>query len=380
MSDSNSREKHITVWAQKFGDRPYDVLQWHDPVTGKRKSKSAGTCNPIAVERARAALEYELNHGLYREASAMSWERFRGLFEDEYLPNCRPWTRKTFATVFNRFESLCTPNRLGSINERTVSAFAAGLRKRPGRRAGTTMEPSTIAVYLNFLHVALGWAKRQKLIPELPAFPVVQVPKKDPQPVPAESFERLLAKAENDPQMRAYLLCGWLAGLRLAEALALEWEESEEVPYLDLSRDRIVLPAKFVKAVKPQWLPLDATLRAALLALSRRGRKVFHFTDHSGRPIGEVAVSHRVVDLAKRAGVKLTMRTLRKGFGCYYASRVPAQVLQKLMRHADIKTTMNYYANVDDAVQAAVAQRNSSRNTSLSATGPSKLLTPQQPK
>ena len=33
------------------------------------------------------------------------------------------------------------------------------------------------------------------------------------------------------------------------------------------------------------------------------------------------------------------------------------------MRHADIKTTMAYYANVDDAVEAAVAQRNSSRNT-----------------
>ena len=46
--------------------------------------------------------------------------------------------------------------------------------------------------------------------------------------------------------------------------------------------------------------------------------------------------------LAKRAGVKLTMHSLRKGFGCYYAARVPAQVLQKLMRHADIETTMAY--------------------------------------
>ena len=117
---------------------------------------------------------------------------------------------------------------------------------------------------------------------------------------------------------------------------------------------------------KPQWLPLDATLREALLALPRHGRRVFRFTDRGGRSVNDLAVSHRVVKLAKLAGVTLTMRTLRKGFGCYYAARVPAQVLQKLMRHADIKTTMAYYANVDDAVEAAVAARNGPRASPLS--------------
>ena len=37
--------------------------QWHDSETGKRKSKTAGTCNPMEAEKARADLEYELNHG-----------------------------------------------------------------------------------------------------------------------------------------------------------------------------------------------------------------------------------------------------------------------------------------------------------------------------
>ena len=71
------------------------------------------------------------------------------------------------------------------------------------------------------------------------------------------------------------------------------------------------------------------------------------------------------VNLAKRAGVRLTMRTLRRGFGCYYAGRVPAQVLQKLMRHGDLRTTMAYYANVDDAAMEAVlgSQRSAPRNS-----------------
>ena len=68
--------------------------------------------------------------------------------------------------------------------------------------------------------------------------------------------------------------------------------------------------------------------------------------------------------LARRAGVKLSIHTLRKGFGCRYAGKVPAQVLQRLMRHANIKTTMDYYANVDEAAMEAVLgpRRNSSRN------------------
>jgi integrase len=58
--------------------------------------------------------------------------------------------------------------------------------------------------------------------------------------------------------------------------------------------------------------------------------------------------------MARQAGVKLTMHSLRKGFLCRYAAKVTAQVLKGLARHANITTTMDYYANVDEAVEAAV--------------------------
>jgi hypothetical protein len=44
----------------------------------------------------------------------------------------------------------------------------------------------------------------------------------------------------------------------------------------------------------------------------------------------------------------------RKGFGCRCAVKVPAQLLQKLlMRHSDIRITMDYYANIG-ALEVAV--------------------------
>jgi hypothetical protein len=63
------------------------------------------------------------------------------------------------------------------------------------------------------------------------------------------------------------------------------------------------------------------------------------------------------------------LHALRRGFGCRYAGKVPAQFLQKLMRHSSIGITMDYYANVDDAVMEAVLgpQRNSSRNIPFTA-------------
>jgi integrase len=347
-------ENRVIVWVQNRGDRDKLSLEWHDPITGKRKSKSAGTCNPLEAEKARADLEYELNHGLHRDTSAMSWERFRELFEEEYVAGLRKDTRANYKATLDLFERLCSPRSLRGISERIVSAFAAAMRSTPGRRKGSeSMAPSTIKVRLQFLHTALSWAAEQKMLPAVPKFPAVKVPKKDPQPVPLESFERLLLKAEDDPQMQAYLLCGWLAGLRLSEALALQWEPTEAAPYLDLARGHIVLPAGFVKGGRDQWVPLDPELRCVLEALPRHGKRVFRFPGERGE-LGPGGVSQRVADLAKKAGVKLTMKSLRRGFGCRHAGRVSAHVLQRLLRHASLKTTMDYYANIDVAVEEAI--------------------------
>src|SRR5262249_29430183 len=201
--------------------------------------------------------------------------------------------------------------------------FVALMRKEPGLAKGQVgMLPSSIKVRLQFLHTALQWAADQKLIPDCPSFPTIKVPKKDPQPVATELFERLLAAAGDDRQMAAYLLCGWRAGLRLTEALALEWQETTGAPYLDFARDRIILPAEFVKATRDQWLPLDPVLRQALEALARHGKKVFCFLDAQGRALTASGVSQRVRSLAKKARVRLTMKPLPRGFGCRYPSKL----------------------------------------------------------
>jgi integrase len=349
---------HIHVYVLYRRRRPFPLLQWVDPETGKRKTVSAGTADPKGVEEARAEREYELNHGRYVEPSRISWEEFRDLFEKEYAAGLRQRTQEKFTTVLDVFEQIVGPAKLRNITERTLSRFVQGMRerKRPNGKIG--LAPVTMKNYLIALKTALAWAVEQKLLPAVPNFPTVKVPKKKPQPVPAESFEKLLAKAPDD-SWRAYLLCGWWAGLRLSEALHLEWEGNEERPWVDLANNKIVLPAVFAKSAQDQTVPLHPVLREALEQLPRSGRKVFGFRSRSGRPLKRSDVTHRIQRMAKDAGVKLSMHRLRKGFGCRVAKQLGkggAPVLHVLMRHASMQVTMDYYASVDDALQDVIRE------------------------
>ena len=239
-------ERRITVWTQKFKDRSALMLQWIDPDTGARKSRSARTDSPKKAEKARADLEYELSHGKYEEASKLDWDRFREMFEAEYLPGLRERSREKYNCVLDVFEEIVNPSKLRAV----TSHFVKGMRERRRRNGKTGLAPMTIKNYLITLKTALGWAIEQKLIVSLPAFPSIKVPKKKPQPVPVESFEKLLDKTP-DEFWRAYLLCGWWGGLRLSEARHLRWEPSDSWPWLDFEGNRVVLPAVFAKSNAP---------------------------------------------------------------------------------------------------------------------------------
>ena len=65
-------------------------------------------------------------------------------------------------------------------------------------------------------------------------------------------------------------------------------------------------------------------------------------------------VSRKFTKLAKIAGLRITLHDMRRSFGSRYASVVPAPVLQRLMRHADIKTTLMFYTDVDDVLDDAI--------------------------
>ncbi len=364
----------IKVWVQSFKDRPYPMLQWIDPDSGKRKSISAGTADAKEVERKRADKEYELNNGLHVEKSKMTWAKFRELFEAEYLPGLRERSREKYGTVLDVLEDEGMPKTIGEINERYLSQLVAKLRCRkviirnrftagakPTKESKVKkigLEPVTIRNYLVALRTVLAWGVEQKLLPSVPKFPKITVLKKSPQSVPTESFERLLDVAPNET-WKGYLQCCWWSGLRLSEAWKLRWGQTSRFPYVDLQAGRIVIPAEYAKNRKDQWVPIHSKLREVFEGLPRTGNDVFPLRTITGRPLTRAGISSFVCQLAKRAGVRLSMHKLRKGFGCRVASTLGkgnAPVLHQLMRHSSMQITMDYYANVDDVLSQAIEQ------------------------
>jgi integrase len=352
-------ERGVTVYVLRPRDRPTLQLQWVDPDTGARKTRSAGTDDPAAAQRAAADLEYQLNHGLYQEASRLDWHRFRELFEAEYLAGLRPRTREKFNCVLDVFEPIVNPAKVRAVNERTLSLFVKGMRERKqppqdeqGRPGPDDDEERPRGPQVG---TRLGGGPEAATV--APHVPEVKVPKKKPQPIPAESFERLLAKAP-DALWRAYLLCGWWAELRLSEARELRWQQSEAWPWIDLERNRIVLPAVFAKSAQDQSVPLHAKLRQALAELPRTGELVFPFRSRrGGGRLSRNGITNRVLLMARQAGVKLSKHKLRKGFGCRVAKTLGkgnAPVLRELMRHSSMQITTDYYASVDVVLQDAI--------------------------
>jgi hypothetical protein len=149
-------EERVTVYVLKPKDRSTLQLQWVDPDTGARRTKSAETDDPDKAEQARADLEYHLNHGLYQEMSKLDWHRFRELFEAEYVVGLRRKTRLKYTTVLDVFEQIINPAKLRVVNERTLSLFVKGMRERKTRKRTVGLAPMTIRNYLVALKTALG--------------------------------------------------------------------------------------------------------------------------------------------------------------------------------------------------------------------------------
>ncbi len=68
-----------------YGDGRPLQLQWRDPVTNKRRTKSAGTSDRKKAEKAAGKLEAELREGRYSAPLKTAWTAFRERYEREVL-------------------------------------------------------------------------------------------------------------------------------------------------------------------------------------------------------------------------------------------------------------------------------------------------------
>ena len=83
----------------QYPDRANLVLRYIDPLTGKQKTKSAGTPDEAEAIGAAAVWQDELRTGRYQAPSRLTWAEFRQRCKDEKL-SAMPESRHRWRTAW----------------------------------------------------------------------------------------------------------------------------------------------------------------------------------------------------------------------------------------------------------------------------------------
>lgn len=338
------------------------VIRWRDPETGAWKEKSAGTKAKKDAEKLAAQLEADLQQGRYVAPSKVTWADFRLSFESDKLPSLARRTSNSYQSALNHVENTLHPEKLSEIDSAALNRLQAKLREKGLRE-------SSIATHLRHIKAALKWAHDLGMLVKMPK---VHMPKRARnqrhmrgRPITREEFERMLKAVDvvrpNDAAIWKGLLEGlWLSGLRLGEALTLSWDTDAGIS-VDLSGKYpcLVIAAESEKGFRDRRLPITpdfAEILSATLPVNQVGN-VFGVAQSFGLD----RVSRIICAIGRKANVSVnkdqqkfaSAHDLRRAFGTRWASRVTPSVLQQLMRHESIETTLKYYVEQNSDTIAA---------------------------
>lgn len=352
--------------------------------------------NRSRAARAASELAKEL---FSRSGDDPTWEEFCERYESVHLPSLSQGSLETWTTTKNSINSLLSPAYLVDVDESAIDLWSSRLR-----RAG--LSENTIESRLATLGAALSYAKKIKWIA---VKPTIEKPhrargvnrKARSRPVSGEEYERMLANVnagllllerekhqknqlarQTPPKRRAseatvakrhekqearivaesplwtrFIEALWLSGLRIDEACKLSWEWSADFA-VDLSGrfPQYRIKVKGHKGARDQLCPMAPEFAAFLARIpeqERRGRVlgVTCTPNHAGRVVSAIGRASRIV--VSSDGKTATAQDLRRSFGTRWAVRVQPAILQQLMRHRDIKTTMDFYVDIDLATLGA---------------------------
>jgi integrase len=376
----------IEVRVHSYGPgRPLGLV-YFDPITGKKVAKSAETYDHDEAVKKAGVLEDELRSGRYKPAAKITWGDFRERYETERLASQSPSSIKTAGTAFNLVERVINPDRLAKLTPATLSRFIADLRAEG-------MKDSTLGSYLRTIKAALRWAVRMGLLTEAPTFDMPRAGDAKARPVTTEEFDRLILKAAvvrpRDTAVWTRMLNGlWLSGLRLGEAMRLSWDQ--DAPFaVDLTGrfPAFRIEARAQKGRHDERLPMTPDFATWLLQTPEADRHgpVFALPSlRDGTPQSTVKVGCTISAIGESARVVVakdpdsgkvkyaSAHDLRRSFGTRWAKRVMPAVLQRLMRHRSINTTMKYYVGIEaDDVAADLWAKHGPAGNTFGNNGPS---------
>jgi len=218
--------------------------------------------------------------------------------------------------------------------------------------AGDGRSPLTVNQHRADLSAFLVWCVRQGAAPCNPCDEVAKTTVKQEKKRRALTVEECRGLIKAAPKDRATCYTVLLyTGLRRAEAAALTWG----LVKLDVANPYIELPAEITKSGKGESVPLAPEAAQALRGIRRRASNaaaVFPKLPTMKRFRADLAAAG--IAAQDERGRKVVLHSLRHSLATMLAqSQVPPAVAMKIMRHRDIKLTLEVYTDAEHLPAAA---------------------------
>lgn len=334
------------------------AVQWKDPKTGQRKTETIGG-DEVAARVTAEKRRQELREGTHQGTTTITWDRF----VDEHLQVVKATKSvrhyEGVSATLRFFTAICKPAKPSSVNYQMLEKYVTS-RLSQGR-ANTTVNGDlaelqgvfSAAVDRGYTLINPVQQHRKKLrLREAEPTPVIVEP---------DEFGAILNECPNDV-WRGIVTVGYFAGLRKGEIINLKWDDID----LDDNMLRIVNQNDHTtKSGRIRRIPINAELAKAIRKLqANRFKCEYVFISTTGGKL-RYNVSNQMTKIVIRAGLvdkdgkqRITLHNLRDTFITnLLESGADPRTVQELAGHADMRTTMKYYAGVRAKSMKAATDR-----------------------
>lgn len=321
--------------AESTGAKPEAVRTALWQLAARMEAEDRGLCI-VWVDQAAQLIPKPQYHQAIDTARRMDGDRLvlvvREYLQAQRLRGRRPKTLEAYGQFLERFvRTVAKP--IEQITVRDVRLFLMGEEARGNKR-------STLGSKIFKLRSFFMWLEREELIEKNPMLRIDPPVEEKPPPkfLTHEEIERL-RDACRRPMERLLLEVLYSSGLRVSEAVALDWD--------DVNLDGKYLLVRDGKGGKARQAPLS-TRAVMLLRQYREQRKdgnPWVLQSQFRRRMSKESIERTMRVLGERAGLRdrLTPHRLRHSLATHLlAAGVPIDVVQHILGHESIKTTTVY--------------------------------------
>lgn len=340
--------------------RTWNFLWWED---GKRRSRAIGTVRQYPTKASAWGAAKALQDSLEAQARMVCKEPTVNTLVEQYRVEKMPerystrrgyecWLRNHVIPFWGEFH-------ISDLQARPVDLWLQSL----------SLTPKSKAHIKGLLHILWDYAMWHGVVPtqrnpmELVTVRGASKRTRQPRSLTVEEFKEVVQRL-SEPFHTVALVCVCF-GLRISECLALKWSD------VDWLRGRLSVQRGIVRQrvgdVKTIYSQKQMWIDAEMLDVFKAWKQATHFgadgdwifaspTKLGRQPWSYDQVLRMFLRAAEQAGIgRLGTHSMRHTYRSWLdAVGTAVAVQQKLMRHADIRTTMNIYGDVvtDEMAQA----------------------------